>query len=114
MPWRRFRHRRIGRVRTQGGRWPEWVLVEVTATGLVIETPTHPELPPGTVSDIVFHGLRGTLVAESSRPGPTANTMYHTIRTVELDEGLLAELDRSSRSWRGGIVTVLGPDQHQR
>jgi hypothetical protein len=113
MPWRRFR-RRIGRVRTQGGRWPEWILVEVTATGIVIEAPAEPALPPGTVSDIVFHGLRGTLIAESSWPGPTADTAYHTIRTVELDAGLLDALDRAARSWRGGVVTVLGPDKHAR
>ena len=114
MPWHGFRRWRIGRVRIQGGRWRECILVEVTATGIVIEVPAEPTLPPGSVSDIVFQGLRATLIAESSWPGPTADTAYHTLRVVELDEGLLAALDRAARSWRGGVVTVLGPNTHPR
>jgi hypothetical protein len=97
-------------LKLQGGRhWAAIVVLEVSATGLLIEAPAEPSLPIGTTRDVEVDGLRGVAIVAGTYHHTDPVRRYYAIRVVEHDAGLLAAIARRAAQ-RHGSMRISRPD----
>jgi hypothetical protein len=84
----------------QGGAWPGVVVVEITASGVLVEAPAEPPIPVGMVGTVDIELLRAQTVVEATYPHPDAGKTFYSVKVIEIDEGFMSALERCVRAKR--------------
>jgi hypothetical protein len=102
-------HGRPRRLRLEGARWAGVTILEVTPSGLLLETPSEPELAIGTRRRIEVDGRTGETIVDVRYPHPEPGKSFYAVRIIEHDAGLLDALARGV-SGRRGRARISGRD----
>jgi hypothetical protein len=89
----------------EGGAWSGVVLVELTASGVLVEAPAEPRIPVGMVGTVEIETLQALAVVEAADPHADTGKVYYAVKVIELDAGFMAALARCARA-KHPVVSV--------
>jgi hypothetical protein len=84
------------RLRLEGSFWPSIEVVELTPTGMLVETPLEPSVGVGHAIDVEINGRGGTLVVDAVHDHIDGAHLHYSVRVIEHDPGLIAALGHAS------------------